>query len=141
MRSPRHQFGEALAPFDNHHRRAVEQLIQAQRGCIARAFQPVQIHVIDSRRRTVFVDQRKGGTGDLLWRRRAQTVHDALGQRGLARAQVADQQHGRARRQRPRQALAQGDGLLLRGGAENGHTPPGPPEDSAADRSRSGISR
>src|SRR5450755_4775534 len=137
----RHQFGEALAPFDEHRGGAVEQFVEAQRSGVARAVQAIQVHVIDGGWRTVFMDQREGGAGNLFDGSRAQAFDNTFGERGLASAEFADQEAGGGRRQSTRQAAAEGDGLLLRAGAEDGHTPPTPPEDSAADRSRSGISR
>ena len=112
MRSSGSNCWKALAPLDQHHRLAVEDLVEPQRGGFLGAIQAVQIDVVHAAF-AVFMDQREGGAGHVLGFRRAQAADDALGQRGLARAEVADQQHHRAFRQRRRNAAAQLDGFFF----------------------------
>ena len=57
--------GKALAPFDQHQSVAIEQLVQAQRGHLARLVQAVEIHVVDAPA-AVFVNQREGGARYLV---------------------------------------------------------------------------
>src|SRR5690348_3876722 len=60
----RHPLRKSLAPFHQHHRVAVEQLVEPQGSHLAGILQAVQVHVVNAPG-AVFVDQRKGGAGHL----------------------------------------------------------------------------
>jgi hypothetical protein len=117
----RKQFGKTLAPFDEDDGFAIEDFIEAQRGDVGGALEPVEINVISGvviRLRTVFVDQGERRAGDFIGLGRTEPAHDAFRERGLSCAEIPDEQHDGATRQHARDAAAQFDGLLVTGGVK-----------------------
>src|SRR5215831_2577462 len=90
--------------------------------------------MIYERRLAVFVDQSERRTRNLLRRRGAQPLDDALGQRGLASAEITYEQDHGAGHEFSGQPLAERDRLLFRGGPVYRHTPPRRAENTSADR-------
>ena len=60
----------------------------------------------------VFVHQGKGRAGDVLGRRGLESLRNTFDQRGLARAQVAAQQHQLGWSEHPGQSAAERNGLF-----------------------------
>src|ERR1017187_1058415 len=81
--------------------------------------------------RSVLVDQSKSGAGDIVGFGGAPATYDSLGERRLAGAQIANEQHHAATRQLGGKVFAKCDRLLFRGGTIRRHTPPLPWEDIA----------
>src|SRR5215207_5572688 len=77
-----------VRPFDEHQRSSAEDLVPRERLELVRAFQPIQVEMIDRRPRSVvFLDERECRAGDLAGH--AVALADRLNERGLARTQLA----------------------------------------------------
>ncbi len=87
--------GDRVAPLDDRHRAVVEQLGQPQVERLRHLLQPVDVQVVQVQAAGVAADQCERRARDLLVDAEAPT--EALRERGLARAQVADQ-HEQVRR-------------------------------------------
>src|SRR5260370_13006069 len=64
---PGRRQGEALGPFENHHRGAGEDIFEAQSLEIVEAFDAVEVAVVNLVNASVDVDQSKRGAGDLIF--------------------------------------------------------------------------
>jgi len=112
-----------LTPLDQNHGLPVEDFLQPQGRDLRSRVQPVQVHVKDAPS-SVLVDQREGRTGDFLGLCRALSADDALGESGLSRAQVADEQHDGAFRKLARDLAPQFDGLFFGARFKRSHESP-----------------
>jgi len=83
---------EAFAPLDQNHCLPIQNLLQAQRRYLLGRVEPVQVNVV-SPAPSVFMDQGERRTGYVLRFGDAQSAENPFGERGFARAQIADQEH------------------------------------------------
>src|SRR5207247_9089570 len=81
---------------------------------IPRTLAPVKVHVVDLAFAAVLVHQRERRAGDFRFARNAESGDDSLGQRGLAAAEFAFEQHQARRPKFGGQLPSQGQGLLGR---------------------------
>src|SRR5205814_8805416 len=81
----RQNFREALAPFNEDHGIAIEDLVEAESGHLLKSIQTVQVDVIDAGV-TIFVDQGEGGAGDFLRLGGGQGADNAFRQCGFSSA-------------------------------------------------------
>jgi hypothetical protein len=90
-----------------------DKVVDSQGLQLARRINSVQINVIEiSLRTAILVDQSERRAGDILGRRRLKGFCNAFDQRGLARPQVAAQQHQLGRSKHPGQSAAECNGLF-----------------------------
>ena len=106
------QVGEAFAPFDDHQAFAIQKLVDAQRGDLARFFQAIEIDVVEPGWIAVFVNQGKGGAGDVVGWGGVEAFGDAFDEGGFAGAEVADEQNQAMRGKLQCQAASEGDGFF-----------------------------
>src|SRR5208282_6091180 len=106
---------ELVAPFHYHQRVGREQVVQAKRLKLALAFEAIDVEVEELDGFTVaraieLVDEREGGTGDLVGLGGVERLRNALYERGFARAQIAAEQQQLRRREQIGELAAHGDG-------------------------------
>ena len=88
---------ELVAPLHHHQRVGREQIVEAQRLKLALAFEAIDVEVeeldgLAVARAVILVDEREGGTGDLVGLGCVERLRNAFHERGFARAQIAAQQ-------------------------------------------------
>src|SRR5579885_1150951 len=109
---PRRLKRKALGPFENGDARMLKNVLETERFEIVEGIDAVQIGVMDFVGFAVNVNQREGGTRNVLFGGRAEPGNDPFRKRGLARPEVAGEcdQNGSAKRLR--EFTAPGDGLF-----------------------------
>ena len=89
----RQEAGRPVRPFQQHHG-VLGQVVEAELGEFARAFQPVQVGVHDRKpRQVVGLDQREGRARHRDVRIVGEIADHGAGERGLAGAEIAGQRH------------------------------------------------
>src|ERR1700720_2340989 len=111
---PRRLQGKLLRPFQNHHRRRSKNVLQPQSLKIMKTLNPVKIPVINLRRPTINVNERKSRASNLVFGRRAKSSDNPLSQRGLPASKLAGQQHQNGRLQSFREFPTPSDRLFRR---------------------------
>src|SRR4029077_9721793 len=114
---------EPLRPLDDHDSFFGQGVLQAKRFKVVKAFNAIEIDVIDlARRRTMLrtrrdsfaelMDEIERGTGDVFFPGGAQSTDDSLGQCGLAAAEISLQKNKHRRLESLRDFSAFSDGFF-----------------------------
>jgi hypothetical protein len=112
-----HEAGKLFAPLDQQDAVFRSEIVEGQRVQFPRRVDAIKIDMKEIRPRpTIFVDQRKGRTGDIFLGSRFERRGNSLHQRGFARAQIAAQQHDLRRSEHLDEASPKRDSLLRRVG-------------------------
>ncbi len=116
------QLGKPIPPFDQNQGAAFEQLVKAQGRRLCGRVQPVEVHMINSRRVAVLVNQRESGARDFFRIGSAESGNDALHESSFTGAQIAHQQHDAPGREKGGQFAAKRDGLFFRLRSPDAHS-------------------
>jgi hypothetical protein len=107
-----HESRKLFSPLDQQDAVGCEQVVQAEGFQLALGIDPVQVDVIEGgSRAAIFVDEGKGGAGNVLSGSGLEAFCDALDEGGFAGAQIATQQDDERRGKPGRELASEGDGL------------------------------
>ena len=110
-----HEPRKLFSPLDQQDAVFGAQIIQSERFEFALRVDAIEIDMEKiGARSTVFVDEREGGAGDILFGGCIERSGDSLDQRGLTRAEIAAQEDEFGRSEKFCERSAEGDGFFGR---------------------------